>query len=65
MEGTVTISLADYENLKERAEKSDYYFNMAAEHIELLDRISEALTIEDIDNALVIDISKALSKWYG
>lgn len=65
MEGTVIINLTDYESLKEKAERSDYYFEMSVGHIELLDRIAETVTIEDIDSELVADINKALEKWYG
>ena len=72
MEGTVTISLKDYEKLKGEAEKSDHYLELAARNVELLEKIAKSLvdnpdevsvTEVNTDESLVLD--KELEKWYG
>lgn len=66
MEGTVTISLKDYEEfIKEVKEKRDYYFNLAFKQVELLEKVEEFLKVEEIETELVDEISEALEDWYG
>ena len=70
MEGTVTISLTDYEELKELVKIADSYKKTACEHIDLLDRIAEAVTdgnwwTEHKNDELLKDDNEALDKWYG
>ena len=65
MEGTVTISLKDYEKLKGEAEKSDHYLELAARNVELLEKIAEILHSEKIAEGLGKEIDKELEKWYG
>lgn len=65
MEGTVTISLSDYECLKSNATNMKHYLNLASKQIELLERIEEAIAINHIDIDLIKDIDKALEIWHG
>jgi small nuclear ribonucleoprotein (snRNP)-like protein len=65
VEGTVTISLKDYEKLKGEAEKSDHYLELAARNVELLEKIAEFLHGEKIAEGLGKEIDKELEKWYG
>lgn len=65
MEGTVTISLKDFEELKKEAGKRDYYFDLAFKQVELLEKIEEFLKVEEINSELLEEISEALDNWYG
>lgn len=69
MNGTVTISLADYESLKNDANRAKHYLDIAAEQVEILERANDTLTsvthIVEVDDELIIDINKARERWYG
>lgn len=65
MEGTVTISLKDYEDLKKETGKKDYYLDLAASHIELLEKVEELLKVEGLEPELLGEITVALDEWYG
>lgn len=62
MEGTVTISLKDYEELREDV---DYYRDLAFEYIRLLEEIEEFLNIEKIESELLKRVTDVLDNWYG
>lgn len=65
MEGTVTISLKDYEKLRNEAGERDYYFDLAARQVELLEKTEEVLEVEEIETELLAEISETLNNWYG
>lgn len=62
MEGTVTISLTDYLQVME--EKKNY-IELANQHIELLEKIEEALQVEGILIDLNKEITGSLDNWYN
>ena len=62
MEGTVTISLKDYEELREDV---DYYRDLAFEYIRLLKEIEEFLNVEKIESELLKRVTDVLDNWYG
>lgn len=62
MEGTVTISLKDYEELREDV---DYYRDLAFEYIRLLEEIEEFLNVEKIESELLKRVTDVLDNWYG
>lgn len=69
MEGTVTISLSNYECLKGNAEMMQHYLGLASRQVELLERIEEELHLEDLVGYVGADlmeaINKALEIWHG
>lgn len=69
MEGTVTISLKNYEILREilreMEEERDSYSKTAFKQIVLLEKIEEFLKLEEIETELINEISEILDKWYG
>lgn len=62
MEGTVTLSLKDYEELREDV---DYYRDLAFEYIRLLEEIEEFLKVEKIESELLKRVTDVLDNWYG
>lgn len=68
MEGTVTISLQDYQALKSEVDRSNYYFEMAIKHIELFEEVEKFLEIKYgcMDHQkLLTKTQEVLSQWYG
>ena len=65
MEGTVTISLKDYESLREMEAERNYYSKSACRQIVLLEKIEEFLKVEEIETELINEISECLDEWYG
>jgi NTP pyrophosphatase (non-canonical NTP hydrolase) len=69
MEGTVTISLKDYEELKRKAKEHDNndsrFLRLAVEYIELFEKIEKFLKIEEIETELIEEIGEVLSEWYA
>ncbi len=65
MEGTVTISLKDYEELKEITEIKDKYIKLAVGYVELFEEIESFLRGEKIAPGLVEKINEVLNEWYG
>lgn len=62
MEGTVIISLKDYEELREDV---DYYRDLVFEYIRLLEEIEEFLNVEKIESELLKRVTDVLDNWYG
>lgn len=60
MEGTVTISLKDYEELREDV---DYYRELAFECIRLLEEIEEFLNVEKIESELLKRVTDVLDNY--
>ncbi|MEY8416708.1 hypothetical protein AAK964_10435 [Tissierella praeacuta] len=65
MEGTVTISLKNYESLREVEAKKNYYIKISLKLAVLLEKIEEFLKLEEIDTELLSEISNLLNEWYG
>lgn len=66
MEGTVTISLKAFEELKKETGKRDYYFDLAVGQVELLEKVFEYMTdLVDVDGEIIDEIADALENWYG
>lgn len=65
MEGTVTISLKDYDKLREMEAEKNYYLKTASKHMELFEKVEEFLKVEEIETELTNEISEALDDWYG
>lgn len=69
MEGTVTISLEDFEELKHKAEEQEkidnYYLKLAIKQVELLEKIEDFFQGEKIATGLAEEINLVLSNWYG
>ena len=66
VEGTVTISLKAFEELKKEAGKRDYYFDLAVGQVELLEKVFEYMTdLVDVDGEIIDEIVDALENWYG
>lgn len=64
MEGTVTISLKDYEELKKSFEDGLQWASLAEYYLRLLERIEEVLVIENIENELIAEVKEAINNWY-
>ncbi len=65
IEGTVTISLKDYEVLREEEKRREHYFNLAVRQIRLLEEAEVELTPKKSTMRLRQDINRALEEWYG
>lgn len=65
MEGTVTISLKDYDELREMKVDKNYYIKKAVKLVELLEKVEEFLKVEEIDTELISEITEVLEEWYG
>ena len=65
MEGTVTISLKNYEELLEMKAEKNYYHKKAVKLVETLEKVEEFLKVEEIDTELIEEISEVLDEWYG
>lgn len=62
MEGTVTISLKDYEKLKKCKEKEKYYSEFADRYVNLLEGIEYE---GEVSFEMLNKINLVLSEWYG
>lgn len=65
MEGTVTISLKDYEELSEIKAENNYYLKKAVKLVEILEKVEEFLKVEEIETELIGEIAGYLEEWYG
>jgi membrane protease subunit (stomatin/prohibitin family) len=65
MEGTVTISLKDYDELREMKVDKNYYIKKAVKLVEILEKVEEFLKVEEIDTELISEITEVLEEWYG
>lgn len=65
MEGTVTISLKDYEELKASKDLEEKIIKKSTKAIELLEKIEEFLKVEEIETELLNEISLELDDWYS
>lgn len=68
MKGTVTISLEDFEELKESVKWHKHYLDKAVEQVELLEEVEEVLQSEEnlapyVD--LIVEIRRHLDGWYN
>lgn len=68
MKGTVTISLEDFEELKESVKWHKHYLDKAVEQVELLEEVEEVLQAEEnwflyVD--LLDEIRRHLDGWYN
>ena len=62
VEGTVTLSVKDFLELKKDAE---YYSRTLYEFIPLFEEIEEFLKVEEFKTDLTEKIGKILDEWYG
>lgn len=68
MKGTVTISLKDFEELKENTKWYKHYLAKVVEQIELLEEVEDVLQAEEnwfLHVDLIEDIRKHLDSWYN
>jgi len=64
MEGTVTISLKNYEILKEDRDIKNHYVTEASNQISLLMKIEEYFDEEGMKTNLSNEVRKTLNNWY-
>lgn len=65
MEGTVTISLKDYEKLKKADEIADHYYLLAEKQILTLEKVEELFQSMEKEPGLLEEVEKRLDEWYG
>lgn len=65
MEGTVTISIKNYDELRVMKAEKNYYIKKAVKLVELLEKVEEFLKVEEMDTELISEITEVLEEWYG
>lgn len=65
MEGKVTISLKDYEVLKEQAEIKERYLNTAISQVTVLEKVEQFLKTGNRAPGLLKEVTNILDNWYG